>query len=132
MGLFSRKKQPTPISDLDVLEVLLEDEPAVLVDFYASWCGPCRQMSGMIKEMAHELDGQAEIVVVDVDAAPEVARKYGVRSVPTLIAFREGKPKGRFVGITDKRRLVRALGAEETGRMGKVGASDQDDRKTRR
>lgn len=124
MGLFSKKKQPTPVTDLALLEVLLEDEPAVLVDFTASWCGPCRQMSGMIKEMAQELDGQAEIVLVDVDAAPEIAKKYGVRSVPTFIAFRDGKPKGRFVGITDKRRLVRALGAQETGKMGKVGQAE--------
>lgn len=121
MGLFKKKKQPTPVTDLDVLDVIVEDEPAVLVDFWATWCGPCRQMSGMIKEMASELDGQAEIVTVDVDQAQAIAKKYGVRSVPTLIVFRDGKPKGRFVGITDKRRLVKALGVAETGKMGNVG-----------
>lgn len=124
MGLFSKKKQPTPVTDLDVLEVMLEDEPAVLVDFTASWCQPCKQMAGMIREMAQELDGQAEIVIVDIDAAPEIANRYGVRSVPTFIAFRDGKPKGRFVGITDKRRLVRALGASETGKIGNVGRTE--------
>jgi thioredoxin 1 len=124
MGLFSKKKQPTPISNLDVLEVLLEDESAVLVDFTATWCAPCKQMNGMIKEMAQELDGQAVIAIVDVDQSPEIAKKYGVRSVPTFIAFRDSKPKGRFVGVTDKRRLVKALGAQETGRIGNVGRDD--------
>ncbi len=121
--MFKKKKAPTPVASQDVLDLILEEESHVLVDFYASWCGPCKQMSGMIKEIATETDGHATIVVVDVDAAPKLAKRHGVRSVPTLLVFKDGKPKGRFTGITDKRRLLRALDAEHLGkRMGKVGS----------
>lgn len=122
MALFKKKKAPTPVTSREVLETILEDDAHVLVDFYANWCGPCKQMSGMIREIAAETDGHATVVVIDVDASPDLAKRHGVKSVPTLLVFKNGKPRGRFTGITDKRRLLRALDAEHLGKMGRVGS----------
>ncbi len=122
MGLFKRKKQPIPITSEEVLELIIEEEPAVLVDFFTTNSAPSRQMRGMIREMAAELDGHATVTTVDVNAYPDIAKRHGVRVVPTILVFRQGKPKGRFSGVTDKRRLLRALGAEHLGKLGNVGS----------
>jgi len=112
MGLFTRKKQPLPVSTPELLAELIEDGD-VLVDFTAPGNGPCRQMSGLIKELAHELDGRVEVVVIDVNQSPELAKRHGVRSVPTLLVFRDGKPRQRFNGLTDRKRILTALGARD-------------------
>ena len=71
-------------------EVLKSDQP-VLVDFWAEWCGPCRMIGPVVEEMAGEYDGKAKIGKVNVDSNPEVSVKYGIRSIPALLIFKNGE-----------------------------------------
>ena len=91
-------------------EVLKADQP-VIVDFWAEWCAPCRAIAPIFKELAGEYDGKVKIVKLNVDEAPEIAGKYGIRSIPTVMAFRAGevveqvmgaRPKSAFKEMFDK------------------------------
>ncbi|HBS91467.1 MAG TPA: thioredoxin, partial [Erysipelotrichaceae bacterium] len=70
----------------------------VLVDFYADWCGPCKMIAPILKDMAKQYEGKLEIIKVDVDVEGGLAQKYGVMSIPTLILFKDGKPVGQTMG----------------------------------
>ncbi|MGI6050490.1 MAG: thioredoxin [Acetivibrionales bacterium] len=74
----------------------------VLVDFWAPWCGPCRMLSPVLDELAGELRGQVKILKVNVDEEPELASKFGVMSIPTVIAFKQGKATNKVVGFRSK------------------------------
>ena len=89
-------------------EVLQSDTP-VLVDFWATWCGPCRQMTPTINQLAEENLGKAKIVKVDIDQARPLAQKYRIEAVPTLIVFKGGQPVETMVGGQNKASLQRAL-----------------------
>ncbi len=89
-------------------EVLRATEP-VLVDFYATWCGPCRALAPTLDELAGDLAGRARVVKLDVDEAPGLARQYGISSIPCLVVFRGGREVGRLVGAAPKRRIAGAL-----------------------
>lgn len=93
MGFNELIKQPTP----------------VLVDFYADWCGPCRTLAPILIDVANELDGKAKVIKVNVDKNPSAADHYNVRSVPTLLIFRNGEIKWRHSGVLSQAQIVSAV-----------------------
>lgn len=90
---------------------VLQSDQAVLVDFWAPWCMPCRQIAPMIDALAEENAGSVKIGKVNIDDSPSVAQQYGVSSIPTLMVFKNGEVTERFVGAQSKARLQDALDA---------------------
>ncbi len=91
-------------------EVLASKE-TVLVDFTASWCGPCKALAPVIEKLADEAAGKYKVVKVDIDEAPTLARRYGIRGVPTVMAFRGGAQVAQQVGLTNLETLRRMVSA---------------------
>jgi len=91
-------------------EVIKAAKPT-LVDFWASWCGPCRMVAPVVDALAEEYDGKVNFAKVNVDAEPKLANQYGIRSIPTLLVFKQGKPVKQLVGYQPKEELKKALDA---------------------
>src|SRR5215472_13670199 len=89
-------------------EVLKADVP-VLVDFSATWCGPCKVLAPIVDKLAAEADGKYKVGKVDIDESPSVAAKYGIRGVPTVIVFKAGEKSGQHIGVTNKETLAKLL-----------------------
>jgi thioredoxin 1 len=87
----------------------------VLVDFWATWCGPCQMIAPTIDELATELSGKAKVGKVDVDQNPGLASQFNVQSIPTVIVFKNGKPVQTMVGAKHKRDYIAALNAASAG-----------------
>lgn len=88
---------------------LINKSTPVLVDFYADWCGPCHAIQPIIKKVSGDLAGKAKVIKVDVDKNQKVAMKYNIRSIPTLIIFKNGKIKWRHSGTIDDKMLKKAI-----------------------
>ncbi|ORB13985.1 thioredoxin [Mycobacterium noviomagense] len=100
---------PVEVSDATFATEVLSRKTPVLVDFWATWCGPCRMVAPVLEEIAAEKAGQLTVAKLDVDANPQTARDFQVVSIPTLILFKDGQPVKRIVGAKGKAALLREL-----------------------
>lgn len=103
--------KPIEITDSNFEEILNSEKP-VMVDFWAEWCGPCKMVGPLVEEMAGEYDGKAVIAKVDVDNNPNVSAKYGIRSIPTMLFFKDGEIVDRQIGAVPKNVLITKLDAQ--------------------
>lgn len=90
-------------------EEVLKSDKTVLVDVFATWCGPCRMMSPVIDEIAKEMGDSVKVGKVDSDENPEIADKYGIMSIPTILVIKNGQVAKTFVGVTSKSEIINAL-----------------------
>ena len=99
------------VTDESFAEVVLDNAGPVLVDFWAPWCGPCKQLAPVLDEIASECRGKVTIVKLDIVENPDVAKRFQVMSLPTMVVFRNGEVVQRIFGARDKTALVHELGA---------------------
>jgi len=97
------------VNDKNFAEEVLSAQLPVLVDFWATWCGPCRSISPIIEELAKEFTGRIKVTKLNVDENPATPSQYGVRGIPTLILFKGGKILDQIVGAVPKARLVTVI-----------------------
>ncbi len=99
------------ITDANFEELVMNSDKPVMLDFWAVWCGPCRMIAPIVEEMATEYDGKALIGKVDVDSNQEVAMKYGIRNIPTVLFVKNGEVVDKQVGAAPKQAFTAKLDA---------------------
>ena len=105
-----RLDRPLKVTDPDFDRVIQGASVPILVDFYADWCGPCRVMAPTLDDLAQQRTGDLLVLKLDTDANQATASRFGIRGIPTVIAFRNGKETGRHVGVADMKVLENLLG----------------------
>ena len=98
------------INDLNFETEVLKSSVPFLLDFSATWCGPCKVLSPIVDKLATELEGKVRVGKLDIDDSPGVTAKFGIRGVPTVLVFKAGQEAARHVGVTNKETLVKLLG----------------------
>jgi len=96
-------------NDKNFEEEVLKSDKTVLIDVFATWCGPCRMMSPIIDEIAEELGNTVKVGKVDSDENPEIADRYGIMSIPTIMVIKNGEVFKTFIGVTAKEEILEAL-----------------------
>lgn len=99
----------TPLTSDTFDQTIANSSQPVLVDFWAEWCGPCKMLAPIVDQLAAEQAGKAVIAKVDIDAHPDLAERFGIRAIPTLIVFKNGQPVNTITGVKGKSFLEAAL-----------------------
>lgn len=103
---------PLEFTDANFEQEVLKSDVPVLVDFWAVWCGPCKMIAPFVEELAGEYEGKAKVGKVDVDNNPNISMTYGIRSIPTLLIFRDGKIVDQIIGAIPKQAMAQKLDAQ--------------------
>jgi len=103
--------KPITFTDSNFEQEVIKSDKPVLIDFWAVWCGPCKIIAPIVEELAKEYEGKAKIGKLDVDENQQTSIKYGVRSIPTLLIFKDGKVKDTIIGAVPKVQIVQKLNA---------------------
>ncbi|MDO8491958.1 MAG: thioredoxin [Dehalococcoidia bacterium] len=101
--------KPETVDDKNFDSVVISAKTPVLVDFWATWCSPCRMVAPIVDELAEEYTGKVSFAKVNVDENRKLSEKYEIRSIPTLLVFKDGKPVKQIVGLRSKGDLKKAL-----------------------
>lgn len=104
--------KPLELTDSNFSDEVENSDKPVLVDFWAEWCGPCRMVGPVVEELAGEYEGKAKIGKVNVDNNPEVSVKYGIRSIPALLIFKNGEVVDQIIGAVPKNQIKKQLDAQ--------------------
>ena len=115
--------KPQVVTDQSFEQEVLKSDTPVLVDFWATWCGPCRMVGPVLEEVANEQGDRIRVVKLDVDANPITAGRFGVRAIPTMIVFKNGREADRIVGYHPKPQLMMKLTPHLAAPTASVGAS---------
>ena len=101
--------KPVTITDNNFNDEVVKSSVPVLIDFWAAWCGPCRMIAPIVEELAKEYEGKLKVGKLDVDENQQTSIKFGVRSIPTLLIFKDGKLKDTIIGAVPKSQIVQRL-----------------------
>jgi len=98
--------KPVEITDANFEDEVMKSDKPVLIDFWAIWCGPCKMVAPIVEEIAKEYNGKLKVGKMDVDSNPDIALRFGIRSIPTLMVFKGGKPVDQIIGAVPKKNLL--------------------------
>ena len=97
------------LSDASFDSEVIKSNVPVLVDFTATWCGPCKALAPVVEKIANENPGKYKVAKVDIDDCPKITARFGIRGVPTVMVFKNGEKRGQHVGVTNKETLLKLL-----------------------
>jgi len=103
---------PIEITDANFEQEVTKSQMPVLIDFWAVWCGPCKMIAPFVEELAGEYEGKIKVGKVDVDSNPQISMNYGIRSIPTLLVFKDGKVVDQIIGAVPKQAIAAKLDAQ--------------------